>query len=92
MEASLRIVGSHAYLASEGDRSSGISAAINVFSEHNVDPIECAAANGKLERNELLSREEALLCLVWATADDKLFRAVTLGWLIRDIDIRLAVG
>lgn len=92
MEASLRIVGDHAHLASEDEISTGITAALNVFSKHNADPFECAAAHDKLERNELLSREEALLCVIWDTADEKTFRAVTLGWLFRAIDIRLAVG
>lgn len=92
MEATLRIVGNHAHLASENEISTGITAALNVFSEHHVDPFECAAAHDKLERNELLSREEALLCVIWDTADDKAFRAVTLGWLFRAIDIRLAVS
>ncbi|MBZ0095815.1 MAG: hypothetical protein K8H75_10675 [Sulfuricella sp.] len=91
MEATLRMVGNHTHVASEGEISAGITAALNVFSEHNVDPLECAAANDKRERNELLSREEALLCVIWDTADDKAFRAVTLGWLFRAIDIRLSV-
>lgn len=92
MEATLKIVGVHVHLASEDEISTGIAAALNVFSEHNVNPFECAAASGKLERNELLSREEARLCVIWDTADDKAFRAVTLGWLFRAIDIRLSVG
>ena len=92
MEATLKIVGEHAHLASEDEISTGITTALKVFSEHNVDPFECAAASGKLERNELLSREEALRCVIWDTADDKAFRAITFGWLIRDIDIRLALG
>jgi len=92
MEATITIVGDHAHLASEDDISAGINAALTVFAEHNADPLACAAANDKLERNELLSREEALLCAVWDTADDKAFRTVTLGWLFRAIDIRLSVG
>lgn len=92
MEAAITIVGNHVHVASEGEISTGITAALNVFSGHNVDPLECAAANDKRERNELLSREEALLCVIWDTADDKAFRAVTLGWLFRAIDIRLAVS
>ncbi|OYW25687.1 MAG: hypothetical protein B7Z49_00795 [Hydrogenophilales bacterium 12-63-5] len=41
---------------------------------------------------EPLTRDEALLCVIWDAADDKAFRAVTLGWLARDVDIRLAPG
>ena len=92
MEATITIVGEHAHLASEDEISAGIAAALKVFAEHNADPLECAAANDKLERNELLNREEALLCAIWDTADDRAFRAVTLGWLIRAIDVRLSVG
>jgi len=45
-----------------------------------------------LEKDEPLTKDEALLCLIWTTADDKAFRAVTLNWLVRDVDIRLAVS
>jgi len=92
MEATITLTGKHAHLASEDEISTSIAAALAVFAGNNADPLDCAAANDKLERNELLSREEALLCVIWATADDKAFRAATLGWLIRDIDIRLSVG
>ena len=92
MEATISIVGKHAHLASEEEIATAIAAALDVFAEHNVDPLECAAANDKLQRNELLSREEAMLCVIWAAADDKAFRGATLGWLIRDIDIRLSVA
>jgi hypothetical protein len=92
MEANLKFVGEHAHLASEEEVSFAINAALDVFAKYNADPLACAAASDKLERNELLSREEALLSVIWDTADDKAFRAVTLGWLIRDIDIHLALG
>lgn len=92
MKTTITLVGDHAHVATENEISSGIIAALNVFSEHNVDPLDCAAANNKLERNELLSREEALLCVVWNMADDKAFRAATVGWLFRTIDIRLSAA
>lgn len=92
MAATLKIIGDHAHLASADEISTGIAEALNVFSEHHADPLACAAASGKLENNELLTREEALLCVIWDAADDKAFRAVTLGWLFRAIDIRLALG
>ncbi|GAO35442.1 hypothetical protein SCT_0828 [Sulfuricella sp. T08] len=92
VEATLKIIGDHAHLAAADEISTGIAEALNVFSEHHVDPLVCAAASGKLEKNELLSREEALLCVIWDMADDKAFRAVTLGWLFRAIDIRLSFG
>jgi len=63
-----------------------------VFADHDVDPLACAAASQKLEKDEPLTRDEALLCVIWDTANDKAFRAATLGWLIRDVDIRLVAG
>lgn len=92
MKATITLVGDHAHIATENEISSGVTAALNVFSEHNVDPLDCAVANNKLEQNELLSQEEALLCVIWNMADDKAFRAATVGWLFRTIDIRLSVG
>lgn len=88
----MEFVGEHAGIASEEEITAGIVAAQKVFDKNNVDPADCAAANEKLERDELLSREEALLYVIWEAADEAAFRAVTLGWLARgDIDIRLAV-
>lgn len=92
MAETLALVGTHAHLASQKEISSGISAAMAVFDQYNVDPLACAEANGKLERDELLSREEARLFVIWHAAEDKAFRAVTLGWLIRDVDIRLVIA
>lgn len=87
----LALVGEHAVLVSAEEISEGIAAAKKVFEKHDVDPALCAAAALKLEKDELLTREEAMLCVIWEEADDKAFRAVTLGWLARDVDIRLAV-
>lgn len=90
--AIIRLDGEHVHVASPDEIASGIKAASEVFAHHNADPFACAAANQKLEKDELLTKEEALLCVIWNTADDKAFRAVTVGWLVRDVDIRLAVG
>ena len=92
MVEGLKFIGDHAHLASEDEISHGINAALEVFAKHNADPLACAAVNDKLERDELLSREEAELHVIWETADDKAFRAITVGWLVRDVDIRLALG
>lgn len=92
MQATLTLEGEHAHLASQDEITAGIKAASAVFAQHSVDPLACAAASQKLAKDELLTREEALLCVIWDTADDEAFRAATLGWLIRDIDIRLAVS
>lgn len=91
MQTLLKIEGTHVPLASPEEIAAGIKAAGEVFEHHNADPLACAAASAKMESDELLSRDEALLCVIWDTADDKAFRAVTLGWLARDVDIRLAV-
>ena len=92
MQSFLKIEGDHANLASPEEIAAGINAAFEVFASNNADPLACAAASQKLEKDEELTRDEALLCVIWGTADDKAFRAVTLGWLARDVDIRLAVG
>ncbi len=91
MEVELGFIGEHAVLASEKEIRAGIVAAREVFARHSADPGECAAASGKLAKDELISREEARLCVIWDEADDTAFRAVTLGWLARDVDIWLAV-
>lgn len=92
MQATLEFEGKHVELASINEIASGIDAAMKVFAARNADPLACAAANGKLGKGELLSRDEALLCVVWDEADEAAFRAVTLGWLSRDVDIRLCVN
>lgn len=91
MEVELGFVGEHAVLASEKEIRAGIIAARDVFAKHAVDPGECARAALKLSKDELISREEAMLCIIWDEADDTAFRAVTLGWMARDVDIWLAV-
>jgi hypothetical protein len=92
MQASITFVGEHAHLPSPDEIAAGIAAANAVFASHDVDPLACAAANAKLENDQELTKEEARLCVIWQMADDKAFRAITLGWLKRDIDIWLTVG
>jgi|GEM_PF-1217632 len=92
MQRTIDIEGEHASLASPEEIAAGIRAAAEVFTRNGVDPLECAAAIGKLERDELLDREEALLCVIWDEAEDAAFRAVTLGWLSRAVDIRIKVS
>lgn len=88
----IEIAGEHVPLASKEDIASGIAAAQKVFVAHDADPEGCAVAHAKMERDELLTREEALLCVIWEEADEAAFRAVTLGWLVRgELDIRLVV-
>ena len=88
----LRIVGIHAQLASAEEMTAALRRAAEVSAEHQADPPACAAAKAKLENNELLSREEALLYVVWEEADDAAMRELTRGWLSRDVDIRLELA
>ncbi|HYE37175.1 hypothetical protein [Methylocaldum sp.] len=92
MQRTISIEGKHAELASQEEIANGIQAASDVFARNEVDPLDCAAAIAKLERDELLSREEALLCVIWDEAEEAAFRTVTLGWLSRDVDIRIGVS
>lgn len=92
MQASIKFEGEDVHLTSPEEIAAGINAANEVFTLHKADPLACAAANAKLVKDEELTKEEALLCVIWQMADDKAFRAVTLGWLKRDTDIWLAVG
>ncbi len=92
MQAILKLEGDHACLASAEEIAAGIKAAAEVFARHHADPAACAAARERLDKDEPITRDEALLCVIWDNADDKAFRAATLGWLARDVDIRLAVN
>jgi hypothetical protein len=87
----ISIEGEHAALASEDEIADGIAAAREVFARNEADPLACQIAVDKLEKDELLNREEALLCLIWDEAEEAAFRAVTLGWLSRAVDIKIAV-
>ena len=92
MPETLTLEGAHAHLASPEEIAAAINAAREVFDRHSADPLACAGASRKLENDEPLTPDEALLAVIWDSADDKAFRAATLGWLIRDIDIRLTAG
>ena len=93
MQACITFEGEHVDMATPDEIAAGIAAANEVFAQHNVDPLACAAAKDKLANNEPLTREEALLCVIWETAEDKAFRAVTLNWLVRgETDIWLTAN
>ncbi len=83
--------GTHAELISPTDEADGIRVAKEVFARNDADPLACAAAIGKMESDQLLTREEALLCVIWDEAEEAAFKKVTLGWLSRDVDIKLKV-
>ena len=85
------IVGAHAEVASPSDMAYAIHQAKTIFYRNKADPLACKAAIEKLEKDELLNRDEALLCLIWDEAEDIAFKSATIGWLSRDVDLRLAV-
>ena len=91
MLITLTLLGNDAHLTDEDEFEDGLKAAMNVFAQHNADPQACAAANNKLVRNELLTREEAMMCVIWDEADTAAFQSATLGWLSRDVDIYLGI-
>ena len=93
MQTCITFEGDHVDMATPDEIAAGIEAANVVFSHHNVDPLACAAAKEKLAKDEPLTKDEALLCVIWETAEDKAFRAVTLNWMVRgDTDIWLAAS
>lgn len=90
--AHIFIEGQDAWIAPLDSINEGISAASAVFASHNVDPFECKKANQKFIRGkELLSKEEAILSLIWEEADYAAFHVITVGWLSRDIDLQISV-
>lgn len=91
-QPTIRIEGQDAWIAPQENISEGIGAASAVFARHNVDPLVCEKANIKMVRGkELLTKEEALLSLIWEEAEYAAFHAITIGWLSRDIDIHISV-
>lgn len=89
----LRIEGQDAWIAPQETIDEGISAASAVFARHNVAPLDCDMANKKLISGlELLTKEEAMLSLIWEEADYAAFHVITVGWLSRDIDIQISIG
>lgn len=90
-QAVFSIEGKHAELAAPDDIAYAITLTKEVFDRNEADPLACAAAIEKMESDQLLTREEALLCVIWDEAEEVAFKTVTLGWLSRDVDIRLKV-
>ncbi len=91
MSATITIAGKHAELASKQEIADGIRGAWEVFARNEADPLACAAAMEKLESDQLLTREEAILYVIWDEAAEAAFRAVTVGWLSRNVDIKINV-
>lgn len=91
-QRTITVHGQHVELAKPEDIADGIRAAREVFEAKQVDPLDCFNALAKLKRDELLSREEALMCVIWDAAEEAAFRTITHGWLSRDVDIQIAVS
>lgn len=83
--------GKHAELIPPDIAAEGIRIAKEIFDRNEADPVAAAIAIEKMESDQLLTREEALLCLVWDEAEEAAFKRVTVGWLSRDVEIKLKV-
>lgn len=91
MQCRIAITGPEVRLASDAEITVAVRAAWTVLEKRSADPAAAFAAREKCDRDELLTREEALLCVIWDEAEYAAWHAMTHGWLIRDIDIRLVV-
>lgn len=91
MAGTISIEGEDVALAKPIEISRGIKAAADVFAKRNADPLAAAAANAKRAADELLTPEEALLCVIWDEAEYVAWHEVTHGWMIRDFDLNLVV-
>jgi hypothetical protein len=91
VEAVFDIDGKHAELVSATEKAEGVKAAKEVFARNNADPLACAMAVEKMESDQLLTKDEALRCVIWDEAEEAAFRKITVGWLSRDVDIKLKV-
>jgi acyl-CoA reductase-like NAD-dependent aldehyde dehydrogenase len=62
--------------ASQEEIAYGIYAAGEVFARYRAHPLHCVAAHLKRADEQLLSKQELLLCLIWDEASDKAWQAV----------------
>lgn len=92
LQVKIDMVGVDCGLLSDRERVAGIHAAVEVFQRHGVDPVVCASAEAKRVADELLTADEALWCVIWNDAQTAAWRAATIGWLCRDVDIGIALG
>lgn len=91
MQASINFEGGDLEFASADEIAAGATAAREVFERRQADPLACAASSDKRNDNELLTRQDALNCVIWDEANYAAWHAMTRGWLRRDVDIHLAV-
>lgn len=62
--------------ASQEEIAHGIYAAGEVFARYRAHPLRCVAAHLKRADEQVLSKQELLLCLIWDEASDKAWQAV----------------
>ena len=62
--------------ASQEEIAHGIYAAGEVFARYRAHPLHCVAAHLKRADEQVLSKQELLLCLIWDEASDKAWQAV----------------
>lgn len=91
MQASIGFEGKDIAFASDAEIAAGAAAAQAVFAQRQSDPFACAASNDKRCNNALLSREDALNCVIWDEANYAAWHTLTRGWLRRDVDIHIRI-
>lgn len=91
-KASIDFEGKDIGLASDAEMAAGAAAALAVFVQRQADPLACAASSEKRINHVLLSREDALNCVIWDEANYAAWHTLTRGWLRRDVDIHIRVG
>lgn len=62
--------------ASQEEIAHGIFAAGEVFARYRAHPLHCVAAHLKRADEQVLSKQDLLLCVIWDEASDKAWQAV----------------
>jgi hypothetical protein len=91
MRTIITLAGQDVGLVSENDMALAIQAAEEVFAQHEADPMACEVANQKQYSNADITRDEALLCVIWEEANYAAWHKATIGWMSRDIDLYMMV-
>ena len=91
MRTIITLAGQEVGLVSENDMALAIQAAEEVFAQHEANPMACEVANQKQYNNADITRDEALLCVIWEEANYAAWHKATIGWMSRDIDLYMLV-
>lgn len=89
MSTVISLTGKDVKLVNQKDLSLAIRAAQDIFEQHGVDPMECQLAIQKQSSDEEITRDEALLCIIWEEANYAAWHKATIGWMSRDVDLCL---